>query len=149
MRVLVQRSLNSSVSVNGKLISKIDKGMVIFVGFKKTDTINDIKYCAKKISKLRIFDDENGNINLDINDGEILSISQFTLYGDVNSGNRPSFINAMGYDDAEKMYKLFNEELRNYGVTVKEGIFGADMKVNIINDGPITIWIESDLNVKE
>lgn len=145
MRVLVQRSGNSSVSVNNEIVGSIKKGFVLFVGFTHDDNIDDIDYCVKKIQKLRIFEDENNNMNLDINsvNGEILSISQFTLYGDVTKGNRPSFIEAMEYEKAYEMYQLFNQKLEENGIKVEKGIFGADMKVQIYNDGPITILIES------
>lgn len=144
MKVVVQRSLDSSVSVDKKVVGSIKSGLVLFVGFTHNDTLEDIKYCINKIINLRIFDDELGNMNKSIKDvnGEILSISQFTLYGDTKKGNRPSFIEAMKYDKASDMYDLFNEELKKY-IEVETGIFGADMKVNITNDGPVTIIIES------
>ena len=144
MKVIVQRSLNSSVSVDNKIVGSINSGLVLFVGFTHNDTIDDINYCVNKIINLRIFSDELGNMNKSLKEvnGEILSISQFTLYGDTKKGNRPSFIEAMKYEDASKMYDLFNDELKKY-TKVETGIFGADMKVNIINDGPITILIES------
>lgn len=144
MRVIVQRSLNSSVSVDSKIVGSIDKGLVLLVGFNHNDTISDINYCINKIINLRIFNDENGNMNKSIKEinGKILSISQFTLYGDVKKGNRPSFIEAMKYDEAFNMYNLFNQELKKQ-VEVQTGIFGADMKVNISNDGPVTIILES------
>ena len=144
MKVVVQRSLDSSVSVDEKVVGSIKSGLVLFVGFTHNDTLEDIKYCINKIINLRIFDDELGNMNKSIKDvnGEILSISQFTLYGDIKKGNRPSFIEAMKYDKASDMYDLFNEELKKY-IKVETGIFGADMKVNITNDGPVTIIIES------
>ena len=145
MRVVVQRSLHSSVSVNNKIVGSIDKGYVLLVGFNNNDTLEDIEYMVHKISNLRIFDDSNGNMNLSINDinGQILSISQFTLYGDVKKGNRPSFIDAMKYDEASKMYDIFNQKLKEAGYIVETGIFGEDMKVSITNDGPVTIIIES------
>ena len=144
MRVIVQRSLNSSVIVDSKIVGSIDKGLVLLVGFNHNDTISDINYCINKIINLRIFNDENGNMNKSIKEinGKILSISQFTLYGDVKKGNRPSFIEAMKYDEAFNMYNLFNQELKKQ-VEVQTGIFGADMKVNISNDGPVTIILES------
>lgn len=144
MKVVVQRSLDSSVSVDEKVVGSIKSGLVLFVGFTHNDTLEDIKYCINKIINLRIFDDELGNMNKSIKDvnGEILSISQFTLYGDIKKGNRPSFIEAMKYDKASDMYDLFNEGLKKY-IKVETGIFGADMKVNITNDGPVTIIIES------
>ena len=145
MKILVQRSLESSVSVNNKTVGKIDKGMVIFVGFSKTDGSSQIDYLINKILNLRIFDDENGIMNksiLDVN-GKILSISQFTLYADTRKGNRPSYINSMNHIDAEKLYNEFNQKLSKY-ITVETGIFRSDMSVNITNDGPITIILERD-----
>ena len=144
MRVLVQRSLNSSVSVNNKLVGSIDNGLVLLVGFTDRDTSNDIDYLVKKVINLRIFDDENGVMNKSILDrgGSILSISQFTLYGDTSKGNRPSYIKALSGDNAIKLYEEFNDKLKKY-VKVETGIFGAEMIVNITNDGPVTIIIES------
>ena len=143
MRVLVQRSLNSNVSVDNKIIGSIDKGMVLLVGFTEGDTIDNIKYLVNKIINLRIFDDEAGVMNKSILDsgGEILSISQFTLYADTKKGNRPSYIQALSGDKATILYDEFNEELRKY-IKVETGKFGAEMKVNIVNDGPITILLE-------
>ncbi len=145
MRVLVQRSLSSRVSVDDKVIGSIPKGFVLLVGFSKEDTISDIEYCVQKIKKLRIFNDKNNQMNLSIDDieGQILSISQFTLYGDATKGNRPSFIEAMSYEEAKKMYEVFNQKLKEKGLKVETGEFGTDMKVEITNDGPVTIWIES------
>lgn len=143
MRVLVQRSLNSTVSVENKIIGSINKGLVLLVGFTSGDTEENIKYLVNKILNLRIFDDENGIMNksvLDI-DGEILSISQFTLYADSKKGNRPSYIHALNGEEAIVLYNKFNEELRKQ-IKVETGKFGADMKVNIINDGPVTILLE-------
>lgn len=144
MKVIVQRSLESSVSVNNRVVGSIDKGLVILVGFANNDTSSDIDYIIKKVINLRIFDDECGIMNKSILDvgGSILSISQFTLYADTKKGNRPSYINAMNGQDAIKLYDEFNEKLSKY-VHVEKGIFGEDMKVSITNDGPITIIIES------
>ena len=144
MRVLVQRSKKSSVKVNNKVVGKIDSGLVLLVGFTEGDFIDDIKYLASKVAKLRIFDDENGVMNKSILDvgGSILSISQFTLYADAAKGNRPSYIKAMNGNDATKLYDIFNDKLREY-VNVETGVFGADMMVSISNDGPVTIIIES------
>ena len=150
MRILVQRSKKSNVTVDGKIVGSISNGLVLLVGFKENDTKEDIDYLVKKVINLRIFDDENGVMNNSIlqNGGDILSISQFTLYADTNKGNRPSYINAMKNTEATKMYDLFNEELNKY-VHVETGVFGADMQVNINNDGPITILLESrDKNEK-
>lgn len=144
MKVLVQRSLESSVSVDNNIVGSIDKGLVLLVGFTHTDTSEDIGYLVKKVVNLRIFDDENGVMNKSILDvgGSILSISQFTLYADTKKGNRPSYINAMGGENATKLYDEFNNKLSEY-VKVEKGIFGADMKVSITNDGPVTIILES------
>ena len=144
MKVLVQRSLKSSVSVDNNIVGNIDKGLVLLVGFTHTDTSEDIDYLVKKVVNLRIFDDENGVMNKSILDvcGNILSISQFTLYADTKKGNRPSYMNAMGGENATKLYDEFNEKLSEF-VNVEKGIFGADMKVSITNDGPVTIILES------
>ena len=145
MKVVVQRVNKSSVTVDGKVVGNIDKGYTLLVGFTHGDTIEDIKYMVKKIVNLRIMDDENGVMNKSILDtgGDILSISQFTLYGDAKKGNRPSYIKALGGSEASPMYDQFNECLREY-VKVETGIFGADMKVMIENDGPVTILLETN-----
>ena len=145
MRIIVQRSKESSVSVNNKLINKIDHGLVLLVGFTQNDTEKDLDYLVNKVINLRIFDDEFGIMNLSILDsgGEILSISQFTLYANTKKGNRPSYIAALNGEDAIKLYDAFNEELKKY-LPVKTGIFGADMKVHIENDGPVTILLETN-----
>lgn len=144
MRVVVQRSLNSLVEVNSKVTGKIDKGLVLLVGFTNNDSEENILKMVPKILNLRIFNDENGVMNKSILDvkGSILSISQFTLYADTKKGNRPSYIKALKSEDASILYDRFNEELKKY-INVETGIFGADMKVNIINDGPITILLEN------
>ena len=143
MKVVVQRSKKSSVSVDEKLVNEIDNGMILLVSFTQGDTIDNILKMTKKIANLRIFDDENGIMNKSILDagGEILSISQFTLYGDTTKGNRPSYIKALNGEEAIKLYETFNEEMNKYVVT-KPGIFGAEMMVNISNDGPITLIME-------
>ncbi len=145
MKVLVQRSLESSVAVDNKIVGKIDKGLVLLVGFTEGDNIKDIEYLAKKVVNLRIFDDEDGVMNKSLLDsgGSILSISQFTLYADSKKGNRPSYIKALKSNEALPLYEEFNNKLKEYNVNVETGIFGADMKVNITNDGPITIILES------
>ena len=144
MRVLVQRSGNASVKVDGKIVGEIERGLVLLVGFTNGDTIEEVKHLAKKCVNLRIFPDEDDVMNKSLLDfgGDILSISQFTLYGDAKKGNRPSYINAMKNDEAVPLYEAFNEELRTYGVKVETGIFGADMEVSITNIGPTTIWLE-------
>ena len=143
MRVLVQRSGDASVTVDGKVVGKIDQGLVIFVGFTDSDTVAEVEYLAKKIVNLRIFPDDNGVMNKSILDygGKILSVSQFTLYAECRKGNRPSYIEAMNNHEAIHFYELFNEELRKY-IEVETGEFGADMNVNITNIGPTTIWLE-------
>lgn len=143
MKVVVQKSKNASVTINGKIYNEIPSGLVILVGFTEGDSLEQIRYMAKKIANLRIFEDENDIMNKSILDvgGEILSISQFTLYGDASKGNRPSYIKALNGEVATKLYDEFNKELNQY-ITVKTGIFGADMKVSLINDGPCTIILE-------
>ena len=143
MKVVVQRSKKSSVSVDGKLVNEIESGLLLLVSFTQGDTIDNILKMTKKVANLRIFDDENGVMNKSILDtgGEILSISQFTLYADATKGNRPSYIKALNGEEAIKLYEKFNEEMNKY-VTTKPGIFGANMMVNIQNDGPITIIME-------
>lgn len=146
MRCVVQKVLSSSVTVDGKLINKIDKGLTVLVGFTHDDTEADIDWMVRKVVNLRVFEDENDVMNLSILDvgGEILSISQFTLYGDPKKGNRPSYINALGGEKAEPMYELFNKKLNEH-VKTYGGVFGADMKVEILNDGPCTIIIDSKI----
>ena len=144
MKLVVQRSKNSKVLVDNKIVGKIDKGLVVLVGFTHSDTIEDIKKLTKKLVNLRIFDDENHIMNKSILDvkGEILSVSQFTLYADCKKGNRPSYINSMKADEARKLYELFNEEIKKYNIHLETGIFQADMLVEINNDGPVTIILE-------
>lgn len=143
MRVLIQRSGSSSVSVSDKVIGSISSGLVVFVGFTEGDTMEEISYLAKKIVNLRIFPDENDVMNKSILDvgGQILSISQFTLYADSKKGNRPSYIKALNGEESLILYDSFNEELRKY-VKVEVGEFGADMVVDITNIGPTTIIME-------
>ena len=145
MKVVVQRSKKSKVTINNKVNGSINKGYVLLVGFTHGDTTDIVDKMINKILNLRIFEDENDKMNLSIKDinGSILSISQFTLYADSKKGNRPSFINAMNPDEASKLYDYFNQELSKY-IEVNTGIFGADMKVEIYNDGPVTIILDSD-----
>ena len=143
MRLIIQRVKYASVTIDGSVHGKIDKGFMVLVGFTEGDNLEKIEYLARKIVQLRVFDDEDGVMNkslLDIN-GSILSISQFTLYADTKKGNRPSYINALGGSEAKKLYELWNETLRKYANT-EEGIFGADMKIRFTNDGPVTIILE-------
>lgn len=143
MRVIIQRSKESFVEVDNKVTGKINSGMVILVGFTQDDNEAVIDKMINKILKLRIFDDDNGIMNLDIKEinGEILSISQFTLYANTKKGNRPSYIEALNGEEAIKLYDLFNKKLSEL-VHVETGIFGADMDVHIRNDGPVTIMME-------
>ncbi len=143
MRVIIQRVNEASVKVDGKIVGKIGHGMMILVGFTDGDDEEKIKYLVNKILNLRIFDDENGIMNLSIDKERdaILSISQFTLYADTKKGNRPSYANALGGDKAIKLYEKFNE-LLGREIKVETGVFGADMKVSLINDGPVTISME-------
>jgi len=144
VRVVVQKCLESSVSVNGNVVSSIDKGLMVLVGFTDGDTLSDVDYLVKKVVNLRIFEDSNGVMNLSVLDvaGSILCVSQFTLYGDCSRGNRPSYIKAMNGSDSIKLYDLFCDKLNSF-VPTKKGVFGADMKVSLVNDGPTTIIIDS------
>ena len=144
MRVLVQRCDKALVRVNDNVVGSINKGLMILVGFTEGDNFDTIKYMVDKIVNLRVFDDENGIMNKSLLDKSfsILSVSQFTLYGDASKGRRPSYINALNGSLAKPLYDKFNEELRKYGIKVETGIFGADMKVELINDGPVTIMLE-------
>jgi len=144
MRVVVQKCLESSVSVDGTLVSSIGRGLMVLVGFTHDDGIKDIDYLVNKVVNLRVFEDDNGVMNLSVRDvsGSILCISQFTLYGDASKGNRPSYIKAMKGEDSVKLYDLFCDKLNSI-VPTKKGIFGSDMKVSLINDGPTTIIIDS------
>lgn len=146
MKVLVQRSLNASVSVNGKVVGKIDNGLVLLVGFTDKDSSNEIDYMVDKVINLRIFDDEDGVMNKSLVDvgGSILSISQFTLYADTRKGRRPSYINALNGDKAGLLYNEFNSKLSKRDIHVETGIFGADMKVSLVNNGPVTIMLEKE-----
>lgn len=144
MRVLVQRCDKANVKVNDNVVGSINKGLMILVGFTEGDNFDTIKYMTDKIVNLRVFDDDNGIMNKSLLDKSysILSVSQFTLYGDASKGRRPSYVNALNGSLAKPLYDKFNEELRKYGVEVETGIFGADMKVELINDGPVTIMLE-------
>lgn len=144
MRVLIQRVLDSSVTVENKIVGKIGKGLLLLVGFTDGDTSKEIDYLVDKVINLRIFDDENGIMNkslVDIN-GSILSVSQFTLYADSSKGRRPSYVNALNGEKAIILYEEFNKKLKKAGINTETGLFGADMKVNLTNDGPVTILLE-------
>lgn len=144
MKVVLQRVQQASVTIAQKRIAQIKNGALLLVGFGQNDDEQTVDYLARKISKSRIFSDQNGKINLAINDvqGQILSVSQFTLYADTAKGNRPSFVDALNPQQAEKLYELFNEKLRASGCDVQTGVFGADMQVELVNDGPLTIIYE-------
>lgn len=143
MRVVVQRSLEATCTVDGNIIGKIPRGIVLLAGFTKGDTKEKIDWMVHKVLNLRIFEDENGVMNRSILEvgGEILSISQFTLYGDTKKGNRPSYIEALEGKEAENLYQIWNQELAK-SIPVATGKFGADMKINLTNDGPVTILLE-------
>lgn len=146
MRVVIQRAANASCSVDGILISKIEKGLLLLVGLTDTDTSKEVEYCAKKIADMRIFEDEDGKLNESILDKgyEILSISQFTLYAETKKGNRPSFTKAMEPNKANELYKLLTYTLENeYGIKTYNGKFGEMMDINFTNEGPVTIILES------
>lgn len=146
MKVVLQRSKQASVTVDGEITGAIDSGYVLLVGITHSDSEADAAYAAKKIAGLRLFEDEDGKMNRSIEEtsGSVLSISQFTLYGDVKKGRRPSFVEAARPEQAEPLWLKFNEELRRHGLQVETGIFGAMMDVQLINDGPVTILIDSD-----
>ena len=145
MRAVVQRVASASVTVNGKLISEIGKGLLIFHGVAHEDTTADLNYLANKVANLRIFEDEEGRMNRSLLEigGEALVVSQFTLYGDCRKGRRPSFIDAAPPDKAEALYQQFIKSLSSKGISVKAGIFQAMMGVELVNDGPVTILLDS------
>lgn len=143
MRAVVQRVINSNVKVNNKIVGRSNKGILVLVGFTEGDNKEKIDYIVNKILNLRIFDDERGIMNLSIKDinGSILSISQFTLYGDASAGNRPSYVKALKGGEATLLFDYFNEKLKNE-VATETGVFGAEMTVSLVNDGPVTIILE-------
>lgn len=145
MKAVIQRVLKANLKVDGKLISEIDKGLLVFFGVGQGDDEQMLEKFALKISKLRIFEDENEKMNLSVKDvgGEILLVSQFTLYGDSSHGNRPSFIMAEKPERANQLYEKMARLLREQQVPVKTGVFGADMKIDALNDGPVTIIMDS------
>lgn len=148
MKAVIQRVTSASVEVNGKIVGSCNEGFLVLLGAADGDTEADVDIIARKIANLRVFCDENDKMNLSVLDidGEILAISQFTLLADVKKGNRPSFINALEPQSAEKLYDLFCEKLSENGVKrVEKGIFGADMKVSLVNDGPVTIIYDTEI----
>ncbi|WP_203637374.1 D-aminoacyl-tRNA deacylase [Levilactobacillus wangkuiensis] len=146
MRVLLQRVRQSSVLVEGDVKGSIAEGYLLLVGAEDSDTSEQVDYLVHKITKLRVFEDEDGKMNKSIEDvdGSILSVSQFTLYANTKKGNRPSFVDAGDPAHAEKIYNEFNEKLAATGRHVETGVFGANMRVALINDGPVTIWFDTD-----
>ena len=145
MRAVIQRVLNASVTVNGKIIGSINNGIVLLLGIECEDNDSDFEYIYKKTVNLRIFDDENGIMNKSLLDvgGEIFVVSQFTLYGDARKGNRPSYIRAAKFDEGVKYYEKFIKQCKDAGIHTEHGEYGADMKVSLINDGPVTILLDS------
>lgn len=144
MKLVVQRVKKASVEVNKKIVGKIEKGFLVLIGIKKGDTKDKADYLVKKLCNLRVFTDENGKMNLNIKDenGKLLIVSQFTLYGDCSEGNRPSFTESAKPDEAIPLYEYFCNECKKNNIEVQTGIFGADMKVELLNDGPVTIIME-------
>ncbi|MDN6113286.1 MAG: D-aminoacyl-tRNA deacylase [Tetragenococcus halophilus] len=141
MRAVVQRVKSAHVTINDKIVGEIDQGFMILLGIHEEDSQDDVEYLVKKIAKLRVFEDENGKLNLSIDavGGSILSVSQFTLYADTKKGNRPSFIKAARPETAVPLYEAFNDGLSQQGIPVVTGEFGADMQISLVNDGPVTI----------
>ena len=146
MKLLVQRVSSAKVDVDSKTVGKINKGFLVLIGVTHTDTKEIADYLVKKLCNLRVFKDENSKMNLSIKDvdGELLIVSQFTLYADCQHGNRPSFVNSAKPDMANELYKYFVEKCKREVEKVETGIFGADMKVSLLNDGPVTIMLEKE-----
>jgi len=145
MKVVLQVVDKASVEIEGSIVSNIDKGYLLLVGVLEGDNDENAIKLAEKIAKLRVFQDSNGKTNLSLKDvnGSVLSVSQFTLCADLSGGNRPSFVKSAKREDAIRLYKLFNDKLRELGFEVKEGVFGADMKVSLVNDGPFTLIVDN------
>lgn len=150
MRILVQRVKNASVTIDGQLFSQIKQGYLLLVGFSNNDDENIVELMTQKLLNLRICDDSDGKMNLSIIDtkGELLSVSQFTLYADASKGRRPSFIEACNPERAVQLYDYFNDKLRKSGLKVETGKFRAEMDVQLVNSGPITIMLDSDIIIK-
>jgi D-tyrosyl-tRNA(Tyr) deacylase len=150
MRVLIQRVKSACVTVDGQEVSSIGNGLLLLVGIGKGDSEEDVQYLSKKVANLRIFEDKQGKMNLNVQQvkGHVLSVSQFTLYGDTRKGNRPGFDRSADPDTAQKYFEKFNKSLRKFNLQVREGLFGAHMNVDLINDGPVTIWLDSEKTVR-
>ncbi|MDF7826193.1 D-aminoacyl-tRNA deacylase [Pontiellaceae bacterium B12227] len=151
MKLVVQRVKSASVTVDGETISEIGQGLLVLCGVGHDDTVHDARFLAKKTSNLRIFEDAEGKMNLSVQEvgGEILSVSQFTLYGDCNKGNRPSFIGAARPEQGEALFNAYVQALEKLGFVPNTGRFGADMKVGLLNDGPVTLMMESTGRIKD
>ena len=145
VRIVIQRSKRAEVKIKNEVVGSIEQGLVLLVGIESADTQEDVDYLVRKVAAMRIFSDESDKMNFSVKDvkGDILSISQFTLHADTKKGNRPSFIQAAIPEAANALYELFNEGLRKNDLRVVNGVFGADMEVSLINDGPVTIIIDS------
>lgn len=151
MRTIIQRVKHAKVNINERTVGKIDKGFLILLGITHTDTVKEVRWLANKIKDLRIFEDENEKMNLSLDDvkGEVLIVSQFTLYGNCIKGRRPAFIDAARPELAEDLYLKFVEEFKNFGIKTETGEFAADMKVELLNDGPVTLIIDTaDANIR-
>jgi D-aminoacyl-tRNA deacylase len=150
MKAVIQRVSSASVTVEGKIVGAIERGFLVLLGVKRGDTQDDAAYLARKIAKLRVFNDDAGKMNLSLEqvNGAILAVSQFTLYADTRDGNRPGFSQAASTDDGNRLYKTFCEMLRNENLEVQTGIFQTEMKVSLVNDGPVTIIIDSSERLK-
>jgi D-aminoacyl-tRNA deacylase len=150
MKAVVQRVSSANVVVEGKTVGEIERGFLVLLGVKRGDTTDDAAYLARKIAKLRVFNDEAGKMNLSLEQvqGAVLAVSQFTLYADTRDGNRPGFSQAAAPDDGNRLYKTFCEMLRNENLEVQTGIFQTEMKVSLVNDGPVTIIIDSSERLK-
>lgn len=148
MKIVLQRVRSASVAVDDQAVGQIKQGFLLLVAVKDSDTQNDLDYLCRKVLNLRVFEDEEGKMNRSIQDveGEILSVSQFTLYAQTRKGNRPSFTDAGKPEFAKVMYQKFNQQLAASGLTVATGIFGADMQINLVNDGPVTIILDTETN---